>query len=147
MRHHLLSRRPLLAVAGLFLMQAACEVRFIEGVDSPEESSGTGACVECCSSSTDCTTGGSAVGGSSAVGGASAGAVCGDGVVDPEWEQCDDGNTADGDACSSDCQLRAAGSAGAVCGDGVVEPPREQCDDGNTADGDGCTSDCQIGPA
>jgi cysteine-rich repeat protein len=27
---------------------------------------------------------------------------CGDGVVDP-WEQCDDGNTADGDGCSASC--------------------------------------------
>ncbi|MFT3765934.1 MAG: DUF4215 domain-containing protein [Minicystis sp.] len=32
---------------------------------------------------------------------------CGDGVVDP-WEQCDDGNTADGDGCSAGCTAEIA---------------------------------------
>ena len=36
--------------------------------------------------------------------------VCGDGVVDGA-ETCDDGNTADGDCCSSSCQLDAAGAS------------------------------------
>lgn len=32
-------------------------------------------------------------------------AFCGDGIVDPIYgEQCDDGNTANGDGCSSECQ-------------------------------------------
>jgi cysteine-rich repeat protein len=44
---------------------------------------------------------------------------CGDGVVD-SGEQCDDGNTADGDCCSSTCALDVDGTS---------------CDDG-----DGCTT-------
>src|SRR5262245_28585399 len=44
---------------------------------------------------------------------------CGDGVVDP-GEECDDGNGADGDCCSSACALDADGTS---------------CDDGN-----GCTT-------
>lgn len=33
--------------------------------------------------------------------------VCGDGVIDRETEQCDDGNLSDGDGCSSQCQTEA----------------------------------------
>jgi cysteine-rich repeat protein len=46
--------------------------------------------------------------------------ICGDGTVDG-GEQCDDGNTADGDCCSATCQYEADGSAcpddGSVCTD------------------------------
>lgn len=31
--------------------------------------------------------------------------VCGDGILDPEVEMCDDGNTLDGDGCSSLCEI------------------------------------------
>ncbi len=45
-------------------------------------------------------------------------AVCGDGALD-SGEQCDDGNLADGDCCSSTCQFESAASAcasdGNVC--------------------------------
>jgi cysteine-rich repeat protein len=58
---------------------------------------------------------------------------CGNGVRSGT-EQCDDGNTADGDGCDSNCTPTA-------CGNGVVTGG-EQCDDGNTADGDGCDSNC-----
>jgi cysteine-rich repeat protein len=34
--------------------------------------------------------------------------VCGNGVVDPGCEQCDDGNTAGGDGCSASCELECA---------------------------------------
>lgn len=54
--------------------------------------------------------------------------MCGDGAIDP-GEDCDDGNTVDGDACPADCLAR--------CGDGVVTAP-ESCDDGNEQPGDGC---------
>ena len=64
--------------------------------------------------------------------------VCGDGVV-AGGEQCDDGNTINGDGCSSTCQNE---TPGAECGNGVVETG-EECDDGNTTDGDGCSSTCQ----
>jgi cysteine-rich repeat protein len=46
---------------------------------------------------------------------------CGDGVVDP-GEQCDDGNTKNGDCCSSTCQAEALGAS---------------CTD---TDGNGCTA-------
>jgi len=49
---------------------------------------------------------------------------CGDGAVQP-GETCDDGNTADGDCCSSACQHEAAGSA---CDDGVVCTALDTCD-------------------
>jgi uncharacterized repeat protein (TIGR01451 family) len=65
--------------------------------------------------------------------------VCGDGHLDP-GEECDDGNTQNGDGCSSQCEIEGAPPA---CGDGHLDPG-EQCDDGNTQDGDGCSSQCQI---
>ena len=58
--------------------------------------------------------------------------VCGNGTVEA-GEDCDDGNTADGDCCSSTCQFEAAGSA---CPDGVF------CNGGETCDGAGS---CQAG--
>ncbi len=48
--------------------------------------------------------------------------ACGDGVVDPS-EECDDGNTADGDGCSAGCLFEVAGSCSSAatiaCGDTV----------------------------
>ena len=61
--------------------------------------------------------------------------TCGDGTLDP-GEECDDGNTTDGDGCDSECVLEK-------CGDGTLDPG-EECDDGNTTDGDGCDSECNI---
>lgn len=60
---------------------------------------------------------------------------CGDGVKEGD-EECDDGNTVDGDGCSSQCELE-------FCGDGIRNGD-EECDDGNNQDGDGCTSQCQL---
>jgi cysteine-rich repeat protein len=51
-------------------------------------------------------------------------------------EECDDGNTMDGDGCSSTCTKE-------YCGNGEVEG-MEECDDGNTMDGDGCSSTCTL---
>jgi cysteine-rich repeat protein len=67
---------------------------------------------------------------------------CGDGQLDPlDGEQCDDGNTDDGDGCDSYCEVEV----GAACGDGNLEPgAAEECDDGNTDDGDGCSANCQL---
>jgi cysteine-rich repeat protein len=62
--------------------------------------------------------------------------ICGDTVVGPT-EQCDDGNTMDGDGCSATCQLEI------VCGNGVIQAG-ETCDDANSANGDGCSSTCTI---
>lgn len=61
-------------------------------------------------------------------------------------EACDDGNTADGDGCSSDCLSPES------CGDGYFNDytrtteagtfPPELCDDGNNNNGDGCSANC-----
>jgi cysteine-rich repeat protein len=63
-------------------------------------------------------------------------------------EECDDGNTVDGDSCSNACKINLANCTDPaicpVCGNGKVEPG-EQCDDGNTVTGDGCTSTCTLG--
>ncbi len=66
------------------------------------------------------------------------GPVCGNEAVEI-GEQCDDGNTANGDGCSATCQLEQTGS---VCGNGVLNGG-EQCDDGNNTSGDGCSATCQ----
>ena len=64
--------------------------------------------------------------------------TCGDAIIEVSLgESCDDGNTEDGDGCSSTCQIEPQ-----PCGDGVLDE-NEQCDDGNTADGDGCSSTCE----
>ena len=60
--------------------------------------------------------------------------ACGNGVVE-DGEECDDGNTEDGDACLSTCVQ-------ARCGDGVIWSDQEYCDDGNAEDGDDCLSTC-----
>ena len=64
---------------------------------------------------------------------------CGDGTVQADQgEECDDGNTADGDGCDSCCREE-------YCGDGIVQAGiGEECDDGNTVDLDGCSSNCQT---
>jgi cysteine-rich repeat protein len=63
--------------------------------------------------------------------------VCGDGIVQTfRGEVCDDGNTSDGDLCSSAC-------VPTECGDGVVNPG-EECDDANTEDNDGCSRACVL---
>lgn len=95
-------------------------------------------------------------------------ATCGDGLSDAR-EQCDDGNTDDGDACVDGCVRARCGDgftlagtescddgnlvdtdaclttcAAATCGDGVVRAGVEDCDDGNTQGGDACPADCNL---
>ena len=55
----------------------------------------------------------------------------------PAFEQCDDGNEDNTDACPETCQP-------ARCGDGFVQAGVESCDDGNTIAGDGCALDCVL---
>ena len=62
--------------------------------------------------------------------------VCGDGVVHPEFEECDDGNQSDSDECTSTCTLP-------ICGDGIQQPG-EACDDGNDVETDNCSSACEY---
>jgi fibro-slime domain-containing protein len=77
--------------------------------------------------------------------------TCGNGRIDP-GEECDDGNTTNGDGCTSLCQIEAnwdCPNAGqpcvyiAVCGNGILTS-NEACDDGNTVSGDGCSADCSM---
>jgi cysteine-rich repeat protein len=82
---------------------------------------------------------------------------CGNGkVMDGSSEECDDGNTQDGDGCTQECKIEpgwkctSTNSSDTVmpcvkaCGDGKVDKPSEECDDGNALDGDGCGRDCII---
>ena len=78
------------------------------------------------------------------------GGTCGDGTIERS-EQCDDGNTLNGDGCSRICQIEAnwncpnEGKACVYvgnCGSGFLTS-NKVCDDGNTTDGDGCSADCQ----
>lgn len=99
-------------------------------------------------------------------------ALCGNGDMDP-GEECDDGNTSNGDGCDSTCHVEPVCGNGSIeggeecddgvnnsdvlpdacrtdctsagCGDGVQDAG-EECDDGNTANGDGCDSTCQLEP-
>lgn len=59
-------------------------------------------------------------------------------------EECDDGNTVDGDGCSSTCLTESGAER---CGDGVTSGD-EECDDGdnNNAAYGGCTPTCTFGP-
>jgi len=67
--------------------------------------------------------------------------TCGNGVLEAPYEECDDGNTDNGDGCSSDCLVEPPPY---VCGNGVLEEPYEDCDDGNNLNGDGCSYDCTV---
>jgi cysteine-rich repeat protein len=55
-------------------------------------------------------------------GGDSGSALCGNGILDGEDEQCDDGNRSNLDACLNDCTW-------ARCGDGYIRTGVEECDD------------------
>ena len=78
--------------------------------------------------------------------------VCGDGVR-TGGEVCDQGNTTNGDGCSSVCLVETGWNCTAanpsvctpICGDGI-RVGTEQCDQGNTTNGDGCSSTCTIEP-
>ncbi|MFO0660896.1 MAG: proprotein convertase P-domain-containing protein [Polyangiaceae bacterium] len=60
--------------------------------------------------------------------------ACGDGITAGS-EQCDDGNSVNGDGCDNNCKTSG-------CGNGVVAGS-EQCDDGNSVNGDGCDNNCK----
>lgn len=61
--------------------------------------------------------------------------MCGNGRVEP-GEECDDGNTSNGDGCDANCTLPR-------CGNGIVDDG-EACDDGNPTNGDHCEADCTL---
>jgi fibro-slime domain-containing protein len=65
---------------------------------------------------------------------------CGDGVVQMDYEDCDDGddgNTGGYGKCAPGCKY------GPYCGDGNTNKPYEDCDDDNNKNGDGCSSACK----
>jgi large repetitive protein len=63
---------------------------------------------------------------------------CGNRVVESP-EECDDGNTTNGDGCENSClRTRDAGCAN------LQLDPGEECDDGNLANNDGCESSCRF---
>jgi cysteine-rich repeat protein len=77
--------------------------------------------------------------------------ICGD-AFKVELEQCDDGNTTNGDGCSSICTIepgyecivvRGRSVCSLRCGNGLIDRG-EECDDGNTTNGDGCSSTCIV---
>ena len=79
------------------------------------------------------------------------GGTCGDGIIERS-EQCDDGNTTNGDGCSRICQIEANWDCPTqgqpctylgTCGNGVLTS-NKACDDGNTKSGDGCSGDCKT---
>jgi cysteine-rich repeat protein len=98
----------------------------------------------------------------------SAQSSCGNGIPQPPFESCDDGNLVPGDTCNSDCQFPSyfangmlgpgedCDDANMISGDGCSMfgireycgnaklDPHEACDDGNTLDGDACNRFCQL---
>jgi RHS repeat-associated protein len=74
---------------------------------------------------------------------------CGDGKVQ-EHERCDDGNTVDGDSCSSDCQELSCGPDGTTCDDFDACTIGETCQAGQCqasqkVDCSGLDALCQVG--
>jgi len=73
--------------------------------------------------------------------GAGPGPGCGDGILDPETEACDDGHVANSDvgACTLSCEIN-------ICGDGKIHAGVELCDNGannNNATYGGCGTNCK----
>jgi len=125
-------------------------------VSSAGQSNGSGA-----ATSTGGTGSGSAgfFGGGGYAGGINPG-VCGDNLRSG-YEECEDGNTADGDGCDANCQVEPGFACRydeacylVACGDGLQDNyptgdgawVYENCDDGNTASGDGCSAECEPEP-
>ncbi len=64
---------------------------------------------------------------------------CGDGILQPDYEQCDQGpynGDYSGSPCHANCTLP-------YCGDGWQDA-NEECDDGNNLGTDGCSAVCTV---
>ncbi len=66
--------------------------------------------------------------------------LCGDGILDESvGEECDDGNTVDGDCCSSTCQNSGPAAIGpAACAEGGAQDDANVCTTNSCTDVDGC---------
>jgi len=81
--------------------------------------------------------------------------TCGDGIIDPT-ETCDDGNTDDGDCCSSTCQIDDGGTCSDgelctndVCSGGICQSSPTDCPDLGACTNEACnpaTGACMITP-
>jgi len=80
--------------------------------------------------------------------------MCGNGMLNPPAESCDDGNHTGGDGCSPDCKTETdwiCPTPGSPCiytvgcGDGLIAGA-ETCDDHNTKPADGCDATCHLEP-
>ena len=75
----------------------------------------------------------------------------GDGIIDEQLEQCDDGNR-ETEACEYGvescvvCSAECAQVMGetSLCGDGVTDLTHEDCDDGNQLNDDDCVDNCSA---
>ena len=72
--------------------------------------------------------------------------LCGNGTVE-DGEQCDDGNTASGDGCSSTCQNEAVDSDGDGVSDANDNCPNDPNADQADTDGDGLGDACDACPS
>ena len=81
-------------------------------------------------------------------------AVCGDEIIVPSKEGCDDGDTDGTSGCNGACSQAVLGwecdpvtggkdSCNPICGDTLVVTG-EACDDGNPDSGDGCSATCAL---
>ena len=75
--------------------------------------------------------------------------LCGDGLINPLVENCEDGGSDPGDGCSDLCVTEqgyncGAGGCDAICGDGFLVAGLETCDDGDADSGDGCVATCDA---
>ncbi len=111
----------------------------IQGLGTTAPCTSEDVCDPYCNVITDTATGLTGPGVTISDGGLTVGApvsTCPNSTVEPT-EQCDDGNTTNGDGCDSSCRLEpgwkcptpGAPCVAAVCGNGIVEG-LEQCDDG-----------------
>ena len=79
------------------------------------------------------------------------GPACGDGKINQDSEDCDDGNSVPGDGCNGICQVEpnftcptpASHASLGSMRQRQIEPG-EVCDDGNTTPDDGCSADCTV---
>ena len=77
-------------------------------------------------------------------------ALYGNGKIDKDFEDCDDGNKNDNDGCTKGivdlgwiCSEPGKPCSAKACGDGILAG-NEECDDGNDDDGDGCSVRCRL---